>query len=110
MNDDDWPDSTLENRRAMIRKTIRHATVAELEELGIQRFPLATDPWCEKYHEFLKHHPNEKFYRAETPEGAEIVYCRDSERGMWFLPDLGMGVIQPRGLKVMAEAVDAIEF
>jgi hypothetical protein len=105
---DDWPDNTLENRRVAVRKTIRSATLAELHELGVKRFPVVTDPWCEKYHEFLKQHATEKFYRAETPEGAEIIYCRDTEQGIWFLPELGMGIIQPRGLEIMAEVVDAM--
>ena len=105
---DDWPDNTAENRRVMIRKTIRPATLAELGELGEKRFPVATDPWCERYHEFLKLNASAKFYRAEIPEGAEIVYCRDTNQGLWFLPGKGMGIIQPKGLGILAEIVDAL--
>lgn len=106
--DDDWPDQTQENRRTMIRKTIRPATLEELKKLGEQRFPVVTDPWCERYNEFLKTHPTAKFYRAEIPEGAEIIYCRDADQGLWFLPGKGMGVIQPKGLQMLAEIVDAL--
>jgi hypothetical protein len=106
--DDDWPDNTMENRRVVVRKTIRPATLDELKQLGEKRFAVATDPWCEKYNEFLKQNPSAKFYRAETPEGAEIVYCRDVEKGVWFLPGKGMGIIQPRGLQMLAEIVDAL--
>jgi hypothetical protein len=106
--DDDWPDNTMENRRVVVRKTIRPATLDELKQLGEKRFPVVTDPWCEKYSEFLKKNPSAKFYRAETPEGAEIVYCRDVEKGVWFLPGKGMGIIQPRGLQMLAEIVAAL--
>lgn len=106
--DDDWPDNAAEIRRAMIRETIRPATVEELVEFGENRFPVATDPWCERYNEFLKQHPSAKFYRAEIPNGVEIVYCRDTDQGLWFLPGIGMGVIQPKGLVVLAEMVDAL--
>jgi len=108
MSYDDWPDNTMDNRRAAVRKTIRRATLEELKDLGVKRFPLATDPWCEKYNEFLKQHCDAKFYRAESPEGAEIVYCRDSGQGVWFLPGSGMGIIQPKGLQMLAEIVDAL--
>ena len=91
-----------------MRKTIRPATLEELQELGAKRFPLATDPWCDRYNEFLKQQASAKFYRAETPEGAEIVYCKDTGQGVWFLPGRGMGIIQPRGLQLLAEIVDAL--
>lgn len=103
--DDDWPDNTMENRRLAVRKTIRPATIEELRELGAKRFPLATDPWCERFGEFLKQHESAKYFRAETPEGAEIVYCKDTGQGVWFLPGKGMGIIQPKGLQMLAEIV-----
>lgn len=108
MSYDDWPDNTMENRRVAVRKTIRRATLEELKELGVKRFPIVTDPWCERYNEFLKQHGDAKFYRAETHEGAEIVYCRDSGQGVWFLPGSGMGIIQPKGLQMLAETVDSL--
>jgi hypothetical protein len=103
--DDDWPDNTMENRRVAVRKTIRPATLDELWELGAKRFPLATDPWCERFGEFLKQHASAKYFRAETYEGAEIVYCKDTGQGVWFLPGKGMGIIQPKGLQMLAEIV-----
>ena len=106
--DEDWPDNTMENRRAVVRKTIRPATVEELKELGEKRFTLATDPWCERWAQFLKNNPSAKFYQAKTPEGAEIVFCRDTGQGFWFLPGKGMGIIQPKGLQMLAEITAAL--
>jgi hypothetical protein len=106
--DDDWPDMTWENRRAMVRKTIHPITIPELKKLGEARFPIVTDPWCIRYFEFLKSHPDGRFYRADVPEHAEIIYCRDSNKGVWFLPEKGMGILQRKGLEIMAEAVDAL--
>jgi hypothetical protein len=108
MSYDDWPDDTMENRRAVVRETIRPATLEELKQLGEKRFPIATDPWCERFNAFLSGHANGKFHLAKTPEGAEIVYCRDAGQGVWFLPGKGMGIIQPKGLQVLAEIVDAL--
>jgi hypothetical protein len=106
--DDDWPDMTWENRRLMIKNSIRPVTRAELEQLGAQRFPVVTDPWCMRYHEFLSGHPDAKFYRSEIPEQAEVIYCRDPEKGIWFLPSKGMGILQPRGLEMLREIVDTL--
>ena len=106
--DQDWPDNRMENRRLMAKKTIRPASIDELREFGEKRFPVVTDPWCEQYHNFLKEHAAEKFYRAEIEDGTEVVYCRDSEKAMWFLPGSGMGVVQPKGLALLKEIVDAL--
>lgn len=106
--DDDWPDTTFETRRQVVRKTIRPATYEELKEIGARRFPIVTDPWCERYNQFLDQHRTAKFYLAKTPEGAEVVYCHDTGNGIWFLPGSGMGVIQPKGLKVLAEIVEKL--
>lgn len=106
--DDDWPINTLENRRLMVRKTIRPATIEELGQLAAKMFPVATDPWAERFSVFLKEHANDKFYLAMSSEGAHIAYCRDAGKGIWFLPGTGVGIIQPRGLEVLAEIVDAL--
>jgi hypothetical protein len=107
MSYDDWPDNTMDNRRAVVRKTIRPAPLQELKDLGAKQFPVVTDPWCERYNAFLAKNANAKFYLAKTPEGAEVVYCRETGDGIWFLPGKGMGIVQPNGLKMLAEIVDA---
>lgn len=103
--DDDWPDQTLEDRRAMVQQTVRRATLDELKKLGELRFPIVTDPWYVRYSEFLAQHPDASYFRAEIPGSVEIVYCRDSGSGVWFLPEKGMGILQPEGVKIMTEAV-----
>lgn len=106
-DDDDWGDHAMDDRRRKIRETIRRATVEELKRLGEQHFAVANDPWLERYLALLTKNPRAGFYRASTPEGAEVVYCRDTEEGVWFLADSGMGFIQPKGLQVLREIVDA---
>ncbi|MEO5715079.1 MAG: hypothetical protein ABIT37_16490 [Luteolibacter sp.] len=101
--DDDWADQTIENRRKAITQTIRPITLAELKKLGEKRFPVVTDPWCERYNQFLATHPDSKYFIAISPEGAEVIYCKDSGNGLWFLPEKGMGLVLPKGLKMLAE-------
>jgi hypothetical protein len=108
MSYDDWPDDSMETRRTMVRNTIRPATWEEIKALGDKQFTVATDPWAIRFNEFLQSHKSAKFYRAEAPGGAEVVYCRESEQGVWFLPGSGMGIIQPKGLQMLKEIVDAL--
>ena len=107
--DDDWPDNTMENRRVVVRKTIRPATLEELKELGCETFPRGDRSLVRALQRVsqTKLRPRNSI-RAETPEGAEIIYCRDAGQGVWFLPGKGMGIIQPKGLQMLAEIVDAL--
>jgi len=34
-----------------------------------------------------------------------IVYCRDKDKGMWFLPGSGMGQLQATGRQIMKEMI-----
>jgi len=106
--DQDWADETMEMRREMVRKTIRPATYDEVKALGEKRFTVVTDPWYERFSDFLRSHKDSKFYLAEAPGGAEIIYCREGEKGIWFLPGSGMGIIQAKGLQMLAEIVDGL--
>jgi len=38
-------------------------------------------------------------------DGVNIVYCRDQDKGIWFLPGSGMGPLQVTGRKVMKEMI-----
>lgn len=105
---DDWLEDIMENRRETVRKTIRSATYEELKTLGEVHFRIATDPWFARYNEFLQNHKTCRFYRAEAPGGAEIIYCREGEKGVWLIPGSAMGIIPSKGLKSLAEIVDAL--
>jgi hypothetical protein len=106
--DDDWPDQTMEHRRVAIKKTIRPASPDELKQMSEERFPIVTDPWCVKFEEFLRSHADAKFYRAEIGEDVQIVYCADTNQGVWFWSDKGMGKIQAEGLQMLGEIVKSL--
>ncbi len=104
--DNEWLEHLTQDREKSIRDTVRPATIEELRVLGRERFPSATDPWAESFKTFLDEHPHDRFYLARTVEGADVVYSRDADKGVWFLAGRGMGILQARGLKLMAEIVD----
>lgn len=106
--DNEWLEETLAARRKSIEETVRSATLEDVKQLGSERFASASDPWAESYQTFLAEHPRGNYYLARTVEGADVVYCRDAGKGIWFLAGRGMGILQPKGLRLMAEIVDAL--
>lgn len=44
--------------------------------------------------------------RADFP--TEIAYCRETNQAIWFLPGSGMGIVQAKGLQMLAEIVDSL--
>jgi|ERR1043166_2884328 hypothetical protein len=90
-------------RRQAIAKSIRSINVDELKKLGDEIFHFADDPWRETFFKFIADHPGSTFHHAVTSDGVNLLYCRDGNKGMWFLPGSGMGPLPERGCQVMKE-------
>ena len=67
----------------------------------------ADDPWRNAFFRFIAENPGATFYHAVTSDNVNIVYCRDEDKGMWFLPGSGMGPLQVGGKKIMKEMIEA---
>ena len=100
-------ESIMSERRHAIEETIREVSVAELQTLGDKLFPDVTHPWLQKYHDFLEENRGAIFYHGSTHEHIHVVYCRSKEKGIWFIPGVGIGILQEKGLKALREIVDA---
>ena len=92
-------------RRKALAKSIRTISVEELKKLGGELFRYAEDPWRETFFRFIAENPGATFHHAVTNDGVNIVYCRDHDKGMWFLPGSGMGPLQATGRKMMKEMI-----
>ena len=92
-------------RRKAIAKSIRTLSVDELKALGEEIFHYADDPWREAFFKFIAENRGATFHHAVMSDGVNIVYCRDHDKGMWFLPGSGMGPLQSTGRKVMKEII-----
>jgi hypothetical protein len=71
--------------------SIRTISVEELNALGERLFPTADHPWREKFFGFLTDNPGATFHHATTHDRVQIVYCHAKDKGMWFMPGIGMG-------------------
>ena len=92
-------------RRKAVAQSIRPISAEELKKLGGELFRFADDPWREAFFRFIAENPGATFHHAVTSDGVNIVYCRDQDKGMWFLPGSGMGPLQATGKKLMKEMI-----
>jgi hypothetical protein len=100
-------EALTKERRKAIAKSIRIVSTEELKKIGEEIFRYAEDPWREAFFRFIAENPGATFHHAVTSDNVNIVYCRDKDKGMWFLPGSGMGPLQARGKKVMKEMIEA---
>jgi len=92
-------------RRKALAKSIRTISVEELKKLGAELFRYADDPWRETFFRFLAANAGATFHHAVASDGVNVVYCRDQDKGMWFLPGSGMGPLQATGRQVMKDLI-----
>jgi hypothetical protein len=99
-------ESLDKERRKAIAKSIRTISVEELKALGEQLFLYADDPWREAFFRFIAENRGATFHHAVTSDGVNILYCRDKDKGAWFLAGTGMGPLQERGRRAMKEMIE----
>jgi len=99
-------DNLNKERRKALAKTLRTVNSEELKKMGNEIFRYADDPWRETFSNFIAENPGSTFHHAVTSDGYNIVYCRDKDKGMWFLPGSGMGPLRERGRKAMKEIIE----
>jgi hypothetical protein len=92
-------------RRKAIANSIRTISVEELKAIGNEIFRYADDPWREAFFRFIAENPGATFHHAVTSDGVNIVYSRDKDKGIWFLPGSGMGPLQATGKRTMNEMI-----
>jgi hypothetical protein len=98
--------SITEERRKAIAKSITTISAEKMKAIGEEIFPYYDDPWREKFFDFIKENAGATFHHATTTEGIQILYCRDKNKGIWFMPRTGMGPMQPKGLGILKEIVE----
>jgi hypothetical protein len=98
-------DTINEERRKSVAKSIRPAGVEELKKLGNEVFHDLDDPWRETFFRFIEEHSHATIYHATATDGVHLLYCRDEDRGIWFLPGSGKGKLSANGRQMMKEAI-----
>jgi len=96
-----------EERRKSIAKSIRTVSVEELKKLGDEVFHDLDDPWREVFFRFIAEHSDAIIHHAIASDGVNMLYCRDTDKGIWFVPGTGKGILSPTGRQIMKEAIQA---
>ena len=98
-------ESIREQRRKSVAKSIRTASGEELRKLGDEVFHDLDDPWREEFFKFIEEHSDATIYHTMASDGVHMLYCSDKDKGIWFLPGVGKGILLPTGRQMMKEAV-----
>jgi hypothetical protein len=94
-------------RRKAIAKSIRIISVEELGKLGDEIFDSPDRPWRQTFLQLIEENPGGTFHHADAGEGVIFLYCRDVDKGLWYLPGSGLGPLSQEGRKLMKEAIAA---
>src|SRR5215212_4203019 len=96
-------DTLTKQRRAAIAKSIRSISTEELKQTGEKLFPQAGDAWRDAFFQFIADNPTGTYHHAVTDDGVNLLYCREKDKGIWFLPRRGLGPLQATGRQAMNE-------
>ena len=97
--------SIINERRHAVEESIKPISHDELAALQLTLFPDPTHPWAELFRRFVEEHRGNLFYHAVTHDQAQVIYCREQEKGIWFVPGVGVGILQPKALEALREIV-----
>ena len=93
-------------RRKSLAQTIRSVSVAEMKTLGDELFKYVDDAWRDAYFGFIAENPGASFHHAVTSDGVHLLYCKDKDKGIWFLPGQGKGPLQATGRRAMKDLIE----
>jgi hypothetical protein len=99
----------MAGRRKAVTATIQQINIDELYAMLPKLLPDASHPWHELFEQFLNENRGSVFHLAEAGEGARVIYCRAKEKGIWYIPNTGVGLLQAGALVAMKEIVDGIK-
>ena len=93
-------------RRKAIAKSIRIISVEELKKLGEEIFDSPDRPWRQTFLSVVTENPGATFYHASAGEGVIVLYSRDDDKGLWYLPGSGIGPLSEGGRQLMRKAIE----
>jgi hypothetical protein len=100
-------DSITQERRKSVAKSIVSVNLEELKKLGGEVFHDWDDPGREQFFQFIEDHKGGTIYHAIASDGVHLLYSHAEDRGIWFVPKIGKGVLSPSGRQMMMEAIQA---
>jgi hypothetical protein len=101
-------DIATADQRKTIHESICVINAEEMKTLEEEIFPFKQDLWHDRYRKFMEENAGETFFYAAINDATRILYCYGKQRGIWFLPNSGVGILQEPALKVLKEIVEEV--
>jgi hypothetical protein len=95
----------MHDRRKAVETSIRKVSLDDLRVLVTTLFPIESHPWSQAFRTFLDESAGATFFQAKADDQIHIAYCSTREKGIWYIPEKGVGILQTRGLKALREIV-----
>ena len=99
--------SIMDARRKSVENSIRPISIDELKSLEESLFRDAGDVWYEPFRQFVDENRHSTFFHATADDQIQVVYCREKEKGIWFIPERAIGILDGKPLEILKVIVDA---
>jgi hypothetical protein len=86
-------ESIIDARRKAVEQSIRIISIKELRSLAKGLFKDPCHPWSEPFRRFIDENAGNTFYHAVTKDQIGLIYCRATDHGIWFIPEVGVGIM-----------------
>src|SRR5258708_8282743 len=99
-------DKIDDDRRKNVIKSIRIINVEELNKLAEEIFQSPDDPWKQTLLQLIAENPGATFCHADAGEDVIFLYCREVDKGLWFLTGSGMGPLPAQARQMLKKPID----
>src|SRR5258708_40339888 len=99
-------ESITKERRRSVAKSIRTISIEELKKLGDEVFHDLDDPGREVFFRFVAEHSRTIIHHAIASDGGNMLYCRDADKGIWFVRGVGEGILSPTRRRMLSEGIE----
>jgi hypothetical protein len=102
-----YPEELWEERRKAVQESLQTISIDELKKIAKEHEEeFVDDPWRDEFLRLIAEQPRASFYHAVPQEGADVLYCRDADFGIWVLPGSGSGPLDANGKRLMKETIE----
>jgi hypothetical protein len=98
----------MESRRHALKESLHTVSAVSLKAVIEEIFPYADHPGLETFLNVISDSASGTFYHGMVADRIHTLYAHGKEIGMWVIPGLATGPLQPDQLKIIKEIVEAM--
>jgi hypothetical protein len=97
----------MESRRHALEESLHTVSAVSLKAVTDEIFSYTDHPGLETFLNVISDSATGAFYHGMTDDRIHILYAHGKEMGMWVIPGLATGPLQPDQLTIIKEIVEA---